>query len=230
MKKLFKKYGIHILIEIFIIVIGVLIALQVNNWNEARKQNRYTKGILTKVMQDWERDTNMINQFIKHYEPFIDGYNKVINQEVTDEYLDTCKVCRGLITHYLPFKIESNGIDLLKRQVNSDVGKIQSDSFITNLVQGQIQVDETIEQMSKRIQNDVDNNVLLLTEQEWFADIFIQGRMTKEFKEFQKSNIYRNRTARHKVFVESNIILFLKQYKMRIIEEFPKLKEKHQEL
>lgn len=234
MKKLLKKYGLHIIVEIFIIVAGVLIALQVNNWNELRKERIYTKGVLLKIMEDWDRDTQMINQFTKHYTPFIDGYNKVINKEVTNEYLDTCAVCKGLITNYIPFKMENNGINLLKKQVSSNTStsanNIQSDSFIVDLIQSQVQIEETIQQMSQRIRDDVDNNVFDLTQKDWFADVLVERKITDPFREYYKSPEFRNRTARHKIFVESNILMFLKMYKKGIIREFPKLKEKYEQL
>ncbi len=229
-KKIFKKYSVHIFVEIFIIVFGVLIALQVNNWNESRKERKHLKGILGKVINDWERDTLLINQYKKYYDPFLDAYDKVIQKAVTDEYLDTCKVCRGLIISYFPFKTQSNGVQLLKQYVNFSSSKIQSDTFIINLVQTQLGIDEVINQMATRIKNDVDNNLNVITEKEWFGDFVSQKEMPQKFKQYYKSTTFRNKTIRHKIFVKRNLIQTINQYKKRIIKDLPKLKKKYNNL
>lgn len=229
-KELLKKHGTHILIEIFIIVVGVLIALQVNNWNQARQQKRHLKGIVKKVMNDLEADTVLINAFQKHYDPFIEGYDIVIKKEVTDEYMDTCKVCKGLVTLYSPFKAESSGLELLKGYVNDNSAEIQSDTTIINFIHSHTQLIEIINQMAKRIKDDVDLNVGKLSQQEWFADFFIARKMTPSYREFYKSKEFRNDVVRHKMFVQYNLYFMLTRYKQFIIKTLPELKERHDKL
>ncbi|MBT8377185.1 MAG: hypothetical protein KJO22_09965 [Bacteroidia bacterium] len=48
----FSKYLIYAIGEIVLVVIGILIALQINNWNENRKLNQTENKILTAIQQD----------------------------------------------------------------------------------------------------------------------------------------------------------------------------------
>ncbi len=230
MKKYLEKYGIHVVVEVFIIVVGVLIALQVNNWNESRKEKQQLKSILGKIMEDWASDTIMANTVLNHYEPFEEAYDKVIKQELTDEYLDTCRVCRGLVTFYMPYKAESSGLDLLKRYVNSSDNTIHADTTINGLIHSYSYYIETLNQMSERIKDDVDINVLALTEKTWFADLYSKGHQIPEFRTYYKSQEFRNRVARHSIFVRGNLLRFLKQYKKEIIEDFDEVREKYDSL
>jgi hypothetical protein len=56
------KYAIG---EIILVVIGILIALQINNWNEERKELKRSKDFLTEFKKDLEKDTLGMNRVIK---------------------------------------------------------------------------------------------------------------------------------------------------------------------
>ena len=51
-----SKYLLYALGEIFLVVIGILIALQVNNWNEERKSNRLKETYLSALSVDVQSD------------------------------------------------------------------------------------------------------------------------------------------------------------------------------
>ena len=55
----YLKYAIG---EIVLVVIGILIALQVNNWNEGRKQNIQKNLIIQSLVTDLKTDTILINK------------------------------------------------------------------------------------------------------------------------------------------------------------------------
>lgn len=52
----FSKYIFYALGEIILVVIGILIALQINNWNESQKQNQQEQIILKNILKDLEKD------------------------------------------------------------------------------------------------------------------------------------------------------------------------------
>ena len=43
--------------EILLVVVGILIALQVNNWNEGRKNQKFEHEILSLIDQNLEQDS-----------------------------------------------------------------------------------------------------------------------------------------------------------------------------
>lgn len=51
------KYLQYAIGEIVLVVIGILIALQINNWNEGRKEFRKSKALLQEFKRDLARDT-----------------------------------------------------------------------------------------------------------------------------------------------------------------------------
>ena len=58
----FSKYLLYAVGEILLVVIGILIALQVNNWNEKRKDRDTEQKILHALHEDLEVNMNRLNQ------------------------------------------------------------------------------------------------------------------------------------------------------------------------
>ena len=58
----FSKYIIYAIGEILLVVIGILIALQVNNWNENRKEVIKSKNYLTEFLKDLEENSKLIDK------------------------------------------------------------------------------------------------------------------------------------------------------------------------
>jgi hypothetical protein len=59
------KYFKYAIGEIVLVVIGILIALSINNWNENRKRNKIKRNYYNQVLQDLSKDTSYINKRIK---------------------------------------------------------------------------------------------------------------------------------------------------------------------
>lgn len=51
------QYLFYAIGEIFLVIIGILIALQINNWNEVRKQNHSIRLTIQSLMEDFKQDT-----------------------------------------------------------------------------------------------------------------------------------------------------------------------------
>ncbi|MCW5516038.1 DUF6090 family protein [Muriicola sp. Z0-33] len=56
-----SKYLLYALGEIILVVIGILIALQINNWNELSKQNETGIEYLKRIHSDLEKDITYLN-------------------------------------------------------------------------------------------------------------------------------------------------------------------------
>jgi len=61
-----RKYLKYAIGEIILVVIGILIALQINNWNEERKVFKKSKDYLTEILKDLETDTILFNYGIEN--------------------------------------------------------------------------------------------------------------------------------------------------------------------
>ena len=63
----FSKYLIYAIGEIILVVIGILIALQLNLWNEKRKTNSILTSNLRGVLGELKMDTTNIGQLLNTY-------------------------------------------------------------------------------------------------------------------------------------------------------------------
>ena len=63
-----SKYFKYAIGEIVLVVIGILIALQINNWNEEKKERKIEKNYVISLIEDLEIDTTKLSVLIKAYE------------------------------------------------------------------------------------------------------------------------------------------------------------------
>ena len=82
-----KKYSLYAIGEIALVVIGILIALQINNWNEARKRSRTEVKLLQNMRQAIQYD-------IERTEFFMEGNERVVR---------SCKIILNAFDHNLPY-------------------------------------------------------------------------------------------------------------------------------
>ena len=72
-----SKYLLYALGEILLVVIGILIALQVNNWNEERKIAKEIDKLVGDIEEYTSSMNNNSNNLFKHLEKF-DSISKKI--------------------------------------------------------------------------------------------------------------------------------------------------------
>lgn len=60
-----RKYLLYAVGEILLVVIGILIALQINNWNEAEKDQQFLNFALSELYADMSRDMALIFEGIE---------------------------------------------------------------------------------------------------------------------------------------------------------------------
>lgn len=65
----YLKYAIG---EILLVVLGILIALQINNWNEKRQNKLKVENLLQKIQRDIEYDLDEILAITEFYATKID--------------------------------------------------------------------------------------------------------------------------------------------------------------
>ena len=105
----FFKYSRYAIGEIVLVVIGILIALQVNNWNEERKNRAKKLTFLKSLIEDLKKDTtqlnyqiNSLNERIKYSDEFI------LKMEKSDANVDTITNLWFTRRNYLPIDFYPN--------------------------------------------------------------------------------------------------------------------------
>lgn len=74
-----RTYLLYATGEIFLVVIGILIALQINNWNEGRKQELVLNVYYQQLLTDLEAETENLQQRTTRLESSIASYDKYID-------------------------------------------------------------------------------------------------------------------------------------------------------
>lgn len=112
-----KKYLLYAIGEIVLVVIGILIALQINTWNENRINNKKLKSYLIEIVKDFKNDTLSIHNEINQAEKRIATRKLFLAMRDYNVFsIDSLE--KSLETFYsnIPFssstfeKIESSGI------------------------------------------------------------------------------------------------------------------------
>tara|TARA_R110001606_G_C15196544_1_gene631182 strand:- start:127 stop:813 length:687 start_codon:yes stop_codon:yes gene_type:complete len=86
------KYFKYAIGEIILVVIGILLALQINNWNEKTKQDKEALLIKESLLFDFTKDTIMLKNAIKRTKQDIDYTTSLIGRyEQSNVNLDTLK-------------------------------------------------------------------------------------------------------------------------------------------
>ena len=70
----YLKYAIG---EIILVLIGILLALQVNNWNEVRKQRIEEIGLLRNMSTDFEIKNKQLLEAYGYNKSYIKKINKI---------------------------------------------------------------------------------------------------------------------------------------------------------
>lgn len=111
----FSKYLLYAIGEIVLVVIGILIALQLNNWNESRKEKQIEISILNELLNDYNSDLLSLNEDVELNKRAIKS-NELIKKALTSnlKYNDSLDFHFGSIQYNTQFTINSGGYENLK--------------------------------------------------------------------------------------------------------------------
>ena len=119
-----SKYFKYAIGEIILVVIGILIALQINNWNEDRKIRKAEKELFQNILTDLRFDENRIKNYILQYKKdqvmFHLIYQETIGISKNDSMIDFTTIRAAI-----PFDliIESNYSNSTKDMLNKHISK-----------------------------------------------------------------------------------------------------------
>ena len=108
----FSKYLIYAIGEIILVVIGILIAIQINEWNRDRKLYQEELEGYQLIINDLKRDATLFKTYQDSYSNFLDTYFQ-INKIKKGEGL-----FRNISPDYLVMNIEFNPVTQQNHQAN----------------------------------------------------------------------------------------------------------------
>ena len=107
----YLKYAIG---EIVLVMIGILLALQVNNWNENRKNRRYEREILSIINQNLKNDSIVLSNELNKSKEANKLTDRLLKQVGRGNHGDSLNNWLGKIISFERFKSQSSAFEVLK--------------------------------------------------------------------------------------------------------------------
>ncbi|MCX2718439.1 DUF6090 family protein [Lentiprolixibacter aurantiacus] len=156
----FTKYLLYAIGEIILVVIGILIALQINNWNEEQRSKRQADVFREKLVQDVIQDTLKINEILedrKRIQKNIKDYFEYFDsgQHTPETLIDSARSVKWSLFRYLPqnytfrdMQATGNTSLLMEKEREGLIDLANTQDFLIQIIEKQI--DEILEELHKR--------------------------------------------------------------------------------
>ena len=145
------KYFKYAIGEIILVVIGILIALSINNWNEEIKNRAFEKEILEQIRANLIKDKLTLESIQDNFKNAMNSTDKVLKLEWTITKKDSLKYWLSDIIRFDRFQpltnafevAKSKGLDLISnKQLRFDIGAYYDDE-IRRVVKAIEDIEET---------------------------------------------------------------------------------------
>ena len=187
----YLKYAVG---EIILVVIGILIALSINNLNEKRKDQNKLLNIYSLIYDDIENDIQDLINNLEFYNQKKSVFEKVVHDSITPDLLDEGISRLLVLGGNRGTTLNTTGVNQLRELQNKD-------SLTLKLI-GIYDVMETIMLTTEnRISNETKDHAEYLRDNydwypEWIYNTIMRDVGSKELHDyFLTSPIYRNRVV-----------------------------------
>ncbi|MEM9000308.1 MAG: hypothetical protein AAGB24_08590 [Bacteroidota bacterium] len=195
-----SKYITYALGEILLVMIGILLALQVNNWNERRKSDMVMHGRVKALLKDLHHNIEQANGIIA----FADNYDSIFDRVIANRYghsvVDDFSVLLGSQTAQF-FKESLQAVlgeeEQLPKAYSHLIPELKE---LNRLFRSQ----EKWEDISLHDREDIMRNVLYVEDYDFTS--LDEKEFKEEFKKLVSSNRFRNRVllSYASTFLEEN--------------------------
>ncbi len=151
----YLKYAIG---EIILVVIGILIALSINNWNEDRKDKKLEQNYLLKIHKEFKKNKEQFDLIISKHKQSYNSSNWIIeNYNKPDINIDTLRKHLSVFRYSWTYNPSKSSIDAI---INSGkLGVIRDNELSNKLIEWpELIVDYQEEEIISR--NFLDNIIL----------------------------------------------------------------------
>ena len=166
------KYFKYAIGEIILVVIGILIALQINNWNEHKKEQAFEKEILEQIRVNLIKDKLTLKAIQTNFKNALSSTDKILNATWTQQEKDSVKYWLGNIIQFDRFQPLTNAYE---------VAKSKGLDLITNK-QLRFQIGAYYDDESKRVAKSIED-IERAFQRDW-VDILRSEAMEVKFKQY----------------------------------------------
>ena len=204
----YLKYAIG---EIFLVVIGILIALQINNWNDQRKLNKEVSKINERLFQDIDNDIRDLYSKKVYWENKVPVFNKVFNDSVTLDLFD--EGYTRLVTSIDITSLNKTGIQQLKAlNINDNLSvriiELYNEMENSTIIPDEIDIDDRANDFVNYLK---EKNYSWYPE--WISKTIKKDNSSKELQDYFLTSIrYRNEVSLNRLHIVYRYLPSLKYY------------------
>ncbi len=227
----YLKYAIG---EIILVVIGILIALQINNWNENQKKKKQLDAIYTTIEQNLKTDLNTLKVPIEFYERLDSTLLSILTTTYPPSFLDSinknnyleCIPCKSNINEFATFEKQDNGIELLKKY--EDEASVEGTDLSQEIIQFYTTQDVLLFSFVDFISNEAISNLKYYEQFTWWPDYSLKNYNRDAIAHFLNDPTYKNKVASFKILVGRGYLINLKDYEKRATDIITKIEKRRQ--
>lgn len=201
------KYAIG---EIFLVVIGILIALQINNWNQKRILDNDLAQIQQRIILDIDNDIKDLRTALIYWKEKEHLFNKVIQDSITPDLFD--QGLSRLIGQTFQRNLNKAGVEQLKRMNVTDVLSLRIIDIYDQMeniyiVPYENKISESAHNFRVKIRDNYD------WFSEWTSKTIMSNNSSEELQAYFLTNPeYRNWVSNSHLLIYGNYLRFLEFY------------------
>jgi len=210
------QYILYAIGEIVLVVIGILIALNINNHNQFSKNELTIKSALTEIQNNLLEDIESSQSNVIDYLKKDSIYDKIIGDEWTYDDWEQGKVVI-IGNNYVDYVINKNGYENLTRNIDKLPAKYELILEDLRFLYGSLSQDIRVH--NERIRNTVYTHLDDLFNKDWKLP---SSDIKEQMDYYLDSNEYNKHTLK---YMNDRIVVFRssQRYRIKAIETYIKL-------
>ncbi|MFK7780710.1 DUF6090 family protein [Psychroserpens sp.] len=210
-----KKYILYAIGEIILVVIGILIALAINDRNTKIADEKELERIITLIEVDLQNDLVEAKDILKSTK---DNYKLLTNVLYNSKFKDSiedCVDCRYIMTQGQVASFNSKGYELLTR-FNKEVKT--TNKAVDSLLNFYEKYDRNFfDFQNEIILNEVVDNMKYLRDNfDWYSEYYIGSTCNDQCLEYFQSSDYINRLTYYEALFFDNYLYLIDSYQSDI--------------
>jgi hypothetical protein len=196
--------------EIVLVVIGILIALAINNWKENKTEQAELNRIISIIKTDLKSDLKQTTEAIETLKPQQNLTYKILYNPRFKDSIRACEECRYLLTGSYITEFNTKGYELLSNNTTDLKTKNKYVDSILSFYDKYSKADFEFKN-KLMIEDVVDYMKYLRDNHDWYSDYFT-GICNDDCLDYFESSNYRNRLTYYGLFFD-DFLLDIELYK-----------------
>lgn len=187
----FSKYLLYAIGEIILVMVGILLALQVNNWNEKRKESKIELDILTGIKNDLDDDILRLTYRVSNDSLIVARADQLlaILEDDSSIYIDSIMdKLFGSIESFIPFHPKKLAYSTLQQ---NGLSIISNDSLLEKIILN-YDVSYVAQEDAEIAIKEVFFNGLNINYKYLSTSAYVFRKHPNDFEALKKNNEYKN--------------------------------------